>query len=205
MDTRENGRGGDGRISIEERTQRSCLPYGRRAWAIRPNWLPGADIAAGILLLQSVRGGYGRQMCRQADHSTGGVRSREAPREQSGVRLFKSICAILAKCKPRAVPHAPATGFSRRSGAAIPSLRAHKPNPAARDPSGPSRRILENLALAARNNPKLFPGRTLLNLSSRLPSEWDRDASVHEPAHPDIHCHTERQERKQHRRSTVTH
>ncbi len=32
-----------------------------------------------------------------------------------------------------------------------------------------------------------------------------RDASVHEPAHADIHRHAQRQERKQHRRSAVTH
>jgi hypothetical protein len=65
--------------------------------------------------------------------------------------------------------------------------------------------ILENLALAARNNRELYPGRTPLNLSARLRAEWDRDALVNEPAHADIHCHAQRQERKQHRRPTVTH
>ena len=31
------------------------------------------------------------------------------------------------------------------------------------------------------------------------------DASVHEAAHTDVHCHAQRQERKQHRRSAITH
>src|ERR1700722_18836590 len=50
----KDGRGGGGRISIEERNQRSCLPHGRRVWAERPNGLLIAGIAAGILL-QSAR------------------------------------------------------------------------------------------------------------------------------------------------------
>jgi len=61
MDTREDGRGWDGQITdkaIEERPVRSCLPHGRRAWAKRPNGLPVAGIAAGILL-QSAWGGHG--------------------------------------------------------------------------------------------------------------------------------------------------
>ena len=33
----------------------------------------------------------------------------------------------------------------------------------------------------------------------------DMSSSINEPAHADVHCHTQRQEREQHRRSTVTH
>jgi hypothetical protein len=61
MDAREDGRGWDGRITdkaIEERRQRSCLPHGRRAWPKKPNGLPIAGIAAGILS-QSASGGHG--------------------------------------------------------------------------------------------------------------------------------------------------
>jgi hypothetical protein len=39
----------------------------------------------------------------------------------------------------------------------------------------------------------------------RLPRLEIPGASVNEPAHADVHCHTQRQEREQHRRSTVTH
>jgi len=125
---REAGRG-EGRITvkaIEVRPLRGGLPQGRRAGAKRPNMLLVA-----VILSQSVSGGHGR--------SIGGER-REDP---NGVRLPRAncpICAILATSKPRAVPQAPATGCGRWSGAAIPSLGAHKPNPAGRDPSGPSRR-----------------------------------------------------------------
>jgi len=68
MDSREDGRRGDGRITdkaIEEGLKRSCLPHGRRAWAKKPNGLPLAGIAAGILL-QSASGGHGWQMRRLA-------------------------------------------------------------------------------------------------------------------------------------------
>jgi hypothetical protein len=65
--------------------------------------------------------------------------------------------------------------------------------------------ILQNLALTAGSYPKLPSTAHHSIFSLRLSAELDRDASVHEPAHADIHCNAQRQERKQHRRSTVTH
>ena len=63
MESREDGRGGDGQVTKQitdkpERPGPGCAPQGRRAWAMRPNVL----LIAGILL-QSVSGGYGRRMC----------------------------------------------------------------------------------------------------------------------------------------------
>jgi len=63
---REDGRGGDGRITIEGRPVRGCLPKGRRTGAQRPNVLLMA-----VILSQSVWGSYG---C-----STGGERRKVPP------------------------------------------------------------------------------------------------------------------------------
>jgi hypothetical protein len=162
METREDGRRWDGRTTIEARPVRSCLPHGRRAWAKTPNGLLVADI-----VLQSAWGGLDRKIRRLA----GGGRC-EDPRASNSIHLSQSncsVCQVLALCKPRAVPRTPATGFGRWSGAALPSLRAHKPIlPGAihRDQAG---LILQNLAFAARNNPKLFPSRTLRNLFLATP------------------------------------
>jgi hypothetical protein len=198
-DTREDGREWDGRTTIEVRPVRSCVPHGRRAWA---NRLLLASIAAGILL-QSAWDGLERKIRRLA----GGGRW-EDPRGSNSVHQSQSICSVcqvLALCKPRAVPRAPATDFGRWSGAALPSLRAHKPIlPRAihQDQAG---EILENLAPAARNNVKSLPGRAPQIHSRDSEPNGSEDALVHEPAHADIHCHAQRQERKQHRRPTVTH
>jgi hypothetical protein len=82
MESREDGRGWDGRITKQitnklERAKPGCAPQGRRTRAKRPNVL----LIAGILS-QSVAGGYDRQMF----HLTGGVRSGQAPRGWNGVR-----------------------------------------------------------------------------------------------------------------------
>jgi hypothetical protein len=88
----------------------------------------------------------------------------------------------------------------------IPSLRTHKPNPAERDPMGPCRRsAFENSSLAARNNRMIVIECPKSQTFGRSLDQKDRESSVNEPAHADIHRHAERQERKQHRRSTVTH
>ena len=113
----------------------------------------------------------GLAVCERFSPLAGGGRCGD-PRGSNSIHLSQlncSVCQVLALCKPRAVPRALATGFGRWSGAALPSLRAHKPilpDAIHRDQAGV---ILQNLAFAARNNPKLFPSRTLRNLFLATP------------------------------------
>jgi hypothetical protein len=152
METREDGRRWDGRTTIEARPVRSCLPHGRRVWAKTPNGLLVADI-----VLQSAWGGLGWKIRRLA-----GGGHWEDPCGSNSVHLFQSncsVCQVLALCKPRAVPRAPATGFGRWSGAALPSLRAHKPIlPGAIHRTKPAN-SLKIFYLAARNDLKSLSGR----------------------------------------------
>jgi len=201
MESRENGRGENERITdeaIEGRPVRGSLPQGRRAGAKRPNVLLVA-----VILWQSAGSGYDRQQCR-TNHRIKGM-CGENPPGWICVRLLCPVCAIVTKGDPRAAPRAPATVTGQQIGAAIPSLRTHKPIlPGAilRDHAG---EILENRTLAALQRPQivLWP-RKRPNLV-RTSSKNSGETSVDEPAHADIHCHAQRQERKQHRRSTVAH
>jgi len=87
---------------------------------------------------------------------------------------------------------------------AFPSLRTHKPIlPGAihRDHAG---EMFEFHSCRPRRSPDRFQAAQEPNLLLHL-AQTDRDASVHEPAHADIHRYAQRQERKQHRGSTVTH
>ncbi len=93
------------------------------------------------------------------------------------------------------------------------SLRAHEPNPAGRavhrDLAG-EYFLISHLAAGA------FPSRTGVQTFLASRPSGSRQASacwrprltralVHEPAHADIHRHTQRQKCEQHRRPSVTH
>jgi hypothetical protein len=68
--------------------------------------------------------------------------------------------------------------------------------------------MLETTSLAARNNLQRTSGSSISGLTKSQTfgtTPQSNDASVNEPSHADIHRHAQRQERKQHRRSTVTH
>ena len=95
----------------------------------------------------------------------------------------------------------------------LPSLRAHEPlSCRARDPSGPGRLmcvswethskcLILNLFLAE----ALRQGKQEANLGNYSLGPRETGPSIYEPAHTDIHDRTQRQERKQHRRTAVTH
>jgi hypothetical protein len=97
--------------------------------------------------------------------------------------------------------------------AVFPSLRAHEPlSCRARDPPGPGpllrpTNLEERLDYFHLSHPavRTVPYTQECKLSKLSPEPKGPEYSVYKPAHADIHRHAKRQERKQHRRSAVTH
>jgi hypothetical protein len=70
--------------------------------------------------------------------------------------------------------------------------------------------MLQILSPASPCNPRSLRDRQEINLASTMPGTQEPElvcpgVSVDEPAHVDIHCDAQRQEREQHRRPAVTH
>jgi hypothetical protein len=93
-------------------------------------------------------------------------------------RSFVLCVLIIQSCRARSIGTMPANYFK-----SISSIAAQPGSP----------RALKEINLAL-TPPRAYESR-LAGLS----------ASVDETAHPDVHCHAQRQKREQHRRSTVTH
>jgi hypothetical protein len=122
----------------------------------------------------------GLEFCRshRPGRSTTGV-CMEMPCAKSGERFSKCSSTIHAAYRPPV---------------AFPSLRAHEPNPAGRDPTGPGRRKLKTSLLTTGYS---GPYRRSNCANVTIDPTVDQTVSINEPAHPDIHSHTERKERKQ--------
>jgi hypothetical protein len=95
-------------------------------------------------------------------------------RRRGGEFVSQTARAIRANCKPQARPAFLPTDLSRWGAPVFPSLRAHKTNPAGRDPRGPCRRITSNCFSCS---PQQFLNRLgamqeLILLFNDIPTPW---------------------------------
>ena len=118
------------------------------------------------------------------------------PSIRLGLRPIQT--AELEACRKRNAFHAPCappTVF-------LPSLRAHKPNPAGlRSVWIQAGEFLQKI---------VRPGCRFISAMLEVNTEpalgiVTRGRSINKPAHPHIHCGTKRQKHKHHRRSPITH
>jgi len=166
MESRRTGRGWDGRKGRPA----------RRCWPVAEDWPgPGGGRAATDVLRnklydavtrlqrvcgcvcqsprrcpQGARFVVGEEFCRGARQGRSTVGESTGMTKYRGrARLPPRCCTSGATCTLPTVPGSPATVLPRWGGTAFPSLRAHEPNPAGRDPSGPGRRNAWNLLSCA--------------------------------------------------------
>jgi len=191
MEARKTGRGGHGRMTLQslakrQRSADACSHEQRLAADFRINRPVGPGCAA--------------------------IRMRRTYNRACGHfhrRLFLAAAGSFpnpdgSRSRPLAAPAPLAPASCLRACAAFLSPRAHEPNPAGRDPSDLAGDMLQYVLLPAGSIPNRSGAAQELDLLT-LASPPCGNASVHEPAHADIHRHAQRQERKQHRRSAVTH
>jgi hypothetical protein len=106
-------------------------------------------------------------------------------------RSFLLCVLIIQSCRARSIGTMPAKHFNSVSSVAVRSRIGSAILDRQRCPG--SLRAPKEVKLAS------TPPRTQRSGLAGL------SASVDESAHPDVHCHAQRQKREQHRRSTVTH
>jgi hypothetical protein len=226
MEQFETGRGGDARegcavIRWCAGCRATASPEGRRAAALGLTMKPGSlndqnkpnKLYDSVTRLQGVCGQPCRSPRRQAfvaevvnrgrrrQAIVAGMKNRSLRRGRSTAGIYTSAPRNRARGK-----------LPRLSGAlratctlptVFPSLRAHEPNPAGHeihpDLAG------EMLEKYASCGPDCSGGTQEVNLVKPESEPKGPGHSVHEPAHAHIHRSTQRQERKQHRRSAVTH